>query len=299
MLRAYFPIPCDQQVAANTLTTLRLLSSDRVQRAVINSIGHAGRQVGSWPSSNVRQKQKYKTHTLPNLSPTMKKKIIIILLLAICETAYAQITVAWGDSLTAGAGGVSWTSQFSTLSGFTTINRGVGGNTSTQIADRFFLEPSLHDNFTVIWAGRNNYTSPSTVLGDIAAMVQALNDDNFLVLGIINGNYGGYESVGGTGYNFITSIDQSLSATYGSRFVDIRTILVNSGNGTEQDILDFNRDIVPSSLRSDDIHLNTLGYGIVAESVYIAYSAIPEPSTYAVLFGACALSFATIKRKRA
>ena len=49
-------------------------------------------------------------------------------------------------------------------------------------------------------------------------------------------------------------------------------------------MLDFGNDTVPASLRFDAIHLNTAGYGIVAQTVYTAYSsAIPEPSIYGSL----------------
>lgn len=46
--------------------------------------------------------------------------------------------VAWGDSLTygAGGGGVSWRSVFTALSGVPVVSRAVGGETSTQIASR-------------------------------------------------------------------------------------------------------------------------------------------------------------------
>jgi hypothetical protein len=217
-----------------------------------------------------------------------------------------QTVVAWGDSFTQGAGGTSWTQQFANLSGVTTLNRGVGGNTSTQIADRFLAEPSLFNNFTVIWAGRNNYSDPQTVESDIARMVSSLTTPNYLILGVINGNYGGYESVGavGAGYAFITGIDSYLATTYGNKFIDIRTTLVNSYNPlSAQDVSDFARDIVPSSLRSDAIHLNTAGYGIVANAVYTAYSAatmpapVPLPPAFALYVSGLLLLGATRFKK--
>lgn len=209
--------------------------------------------------------------------------------------AAGETVVAWGDSLTAGTGGTAWTTQFATLSGVTTLNRGVGGNTSTQIETRFLAEPTHFGDFAVIWAGRNNYTDPTTVKSDIATMVSSLTTTRYLILGVINGNYGGYESVGGAGYNTILQLNADLAATYGSHFIAIRDILVNSYNPlSTQDVSDFARDIVPTSLRSDNVHLNTAGYGIVANAVYSGYLAIPEPSAVAYLM----LAFVAIFLRR-
>jgi hypothetical protein len=229
----------------------------------------------------------------------MYKIILTVYFIMTCALSQAQTIVAWGDSLTAGAGGTPWTTQFTAISGITTINRGVGGNTSSQIADRFFAEPSLHDSFGVIWAGRNNYTDPEIVLADIASMVSELGSSGFIILGVINGNYGEFESIGSTRYNIMTGLNSSLSALYGNRFIDIRRILIESHNDSDLDLSDHNRDIVPSSLRADNIHLNSLGYEIVANSVLLAYSAIPEPQTASVLIGFIALSVVSGRRQRA
>ena len=200
---------------------------------------------------------------------------ILAALLTLPCAALGDTVAAWGDSLTAGSGGTPWPTQFATLTGVTTLNRGVGGNTSTQIKDRFLAEPARFGDYTVIWAGRNNYTDPATVKADIATMVASLTTTHYLVLSVINGNYGGYESVGGDGYNFITGINADLAATYGSRFIDVRSLLVNAYNPSDaQDVSDFARNIVPTSLRAtlDNIHLNTAGYAIVANAVKAAYS---------------------------
>jgi lysophospholipase L1-like esterase len=225
--------------------------------------------------------------------------LIIGILLSPSIALSSQVVVAWGDSLTAGVGGEAWTKQFASLSGVTTLNRGVGGDTSTQIANRFFAEPTLFNDFSVIWAGRNNYTDPSTVKYDIAAMVSSLSTQNYLILGVINGNYGGYESIGGTGYSLITGINSDLAATYGSRFIDIRATLVSSFNPfSSQDLSDIARDIVPSSLRSDSIHLNSAGYSIVANTVYAAYSPVPLPSASWLFASGLALLQFTRRKKQ-
>ena len=196
---------------------------------------------------------------------------------------------AWGDSLTAGSGGTPWPTQFATLSGTGINNRGVGGNTSAQILTRFMAEPARWGDFTIIWSGRNNVytgtgTGPAYVLADIATMVSQLTSSNYLVLSVLNGDYGGWDSVGGGGYADITSLNASLAATYGTHYIDIRSILVASYNPLlTLDVSDHTRDIVPSSLRSDAIHLNTAGYAIVANQVNIAYTNVPEPGVFALV----------------
>ena len=227
------------------------------------------------------------------------KSIALALVLSVLSSwAHAQTLVAWGDSLTAGAGGTPWTSTFTSLSGIPTINRGVGGQTSTQIASRFFAEPLLHDEITVIWSGRNNWWETQTVISDIESMVAELSGPYF-ILGVINGSYSGIETIGQPNYNNILALNSSLESIYGSRFIDIREILVNAYNPSlPQDLTDFTNDVPPSSLRADQIHLNTAGYSVVANAVYAAYTAIPEPSSFAALFGLAALAAAHSRRRR-
>jgi len=157
-----------------------------------------------------------------------------------------------------------------------------GGQTSTQIAARFFAEPDLFGDFALIWAGRNNYGERITVESDIASMVSSLTTPNYLILGVINGNYPSEYKGHNWGYLTMTGLNSDLAATYGSRFIDMRTILVNSYNpSSSQDLIDFSHDVVPSSLRTDRVHLNAAGYAIVAQTVYTAYTsvtAVPLPS---------------------
>lgn len=120
------------------------------------------------------------------------------------------------------------------------------------------------------WYGRNNYTDPTQVKADIAASVAFLSAGNtrFIVMSVLNGGYGGYEIVGGAGYTFITQLNNDLKALYPQNYLDIRAYLVNQYNSAiPQDVIDFQNDLVPSSLRSDSIHLNTQGSLLVAKKV--------------------------------
>ena len=85
-----------------------------------------------------------------------------------------------------------------------------------------------HDDFTIIWVGRNNYSDPATVQTDVAAMIGALSTSNYYILSVINGSYGGYEIRGGAGWTSITQLNASLASTYGTHFLDVRRALINA-----------------------------------------------------------------------
>ena len=182
--------------------------------------------------------------------------------------AYMTTVSCWGDSLTNGAGGTPYPTALSAITGYNTINNGVGGYTSTQILNLFLAAPTQWPNLTIIWSGRNNYTDTATVLANIATMVADIGHDGYLILSVLNGNYVPYEAIGGDGYNLIISLNNQLSAIYGSKYLDVRSILVAAYNPSiPQDVTDHTNDIPPSSLRSDNIHLNTAGYALVASSI--------------------------------
>ena len=46
----------------------------------------------------------------------------------------------------------------------------------------------------------------------------------------------------------------------------------------------------------DEMHLTTAGHEVIADAVYAAM--IPEPSTYAAIFGALALAFTAYRRRK-
>lgn len=206
---------------------------------------------------------------------SLRKILLLLVSLLVVRPATAEFPaeiVAWGDSLTQGTGGNgdSWPAWFTRLSGgATVVNKGVGGQTSTQIKERMLAAEDLHDKCTVIWAGRNNaFDQKGTVQADIAAMVAALKTPDYLIIGIPNG---GKEPKDGPDRWKLTLIDKlnaSLKETYGSRFVEIRPILVAAYDpANPQDVQDHAADVVPASLRADSLHLNGDGYKIVAEEI--------------------------------
>ena len=195
-----------------------------------------------------------------------------------------QNIAAWGDSLTYGnqdGTATTYPATLTALSGRYVLNGGIGGNTSTQIRTRMLASTGTLGYFTVIWAGRNNYTDPTTVLADVAAMVAALpSPKRYLVLGVMNGNYP-TELSGGSGYNQIISLNNSLAAAYSSNYLDMRAYLVSLATGSSQDQLDLSHDVPPASLRatwtgtlSTTINSSTCAFSVSTPGVLGTYDVI-------------------------
>lgn len=184
------------------------------------------------------------------------------------ETANASTIVGWGDSLTFGYGGAPWPVQFATLSGFKELNRGIQGDTSTQVKTRFDANTSLYPYATVFWVGRNDVTlgvSPITIKNNIAAMVASLGHTRYLVVGVTNKSD---EPTGNANEVIINQLNIDLGLIYGTRFIDIKSYLLSQGTGIGQDAIDVAAGVIPTSLRFDGTHLNSLGYSKLAAKVY-------------------------------
>lgn len=122
----------------------------------------------------------------------------------------------------------------------------------------------------IFWYGRNDYSNPTQVMNSIRSSVAFLKNGNkrFVVMSILNGSYAGRESVGGRGYKIISDINALLKAEYPENYLDIRSYLVSQYDSSmQQDLIDHENDLVPSSLRKDPLHLNTRGSKLVAAAV--------------------------------
>jgi lysophospholipase L1-like esterase len=196
--------------------------------------------------------------------------IIIVLFLGPETRLASQIDfrsiVTWGDSLTA----ADYPKILAEKTGMEVVNGGVNGQTSSQIAARMLAAPHLYRCPTILWAGRNNYDQAQSVLRDLEAMVSALavagNTNRFLVLGVINSSYGGYEDRGTLPYRLIVDLNRTLEERFGDRFVPVRDFLIGAYDPKQAgDRLDFAHDVPPGSLRSDALHLNESGYEVLVD----------------------------------
>lgn len=192
----------------------------------------------------------------------------------------------WGDSLTYGYGSTlpssnSYPSVLAVESGYTVSNGGVSSDTSGQIKVRMLADTNSHVLPTIIWAGRNDvYTnSAANIIANIDAMIAALaaagNSNRWLVLNVLNGDYGSFDAPGGAGYLAITNLNEQMRVRYGVRYVPIREALVAAYNpALTNDVIDHSLDIPPESLRFDQLHLTNSGYAAVARYVLTNYQGV-------------------------
>jgi lysophospholipase L1-like esterase len=166
-------------------------------------------------------------------------------------TQYAtQFLTVWGDSTTAGDLGASTVPHVVANSVLgAAFNRGAGGETSTQIKTRFDAEPARHGDVTIIWAGHNDPTG-TTAVDNIAAMVATLGHTRYAIVGLaFPSNHPDFTDG--------SAVNSTLSATYGSRYVDVTTALTAVAGG----------DTTWASFRVDALHLNAQGNKVVAAAI--------------------------------
>lgn len=191
-------------------------------------------------------------------------------------TKRAMDIACFGDSLTNGSGATSGKNYPSLLDrdyyGYerAVFNGGYDGGTSTVIKGVFDSNPNQHPAVRVIWAGNNNPRADqeATARDDVAYMLATDGHPRYLVLGNICGKWGTDYEQGGAIWNNIASRNSYWSDLHGDKFLDVFALLRANGNGGAQDNADIAKGQVPTSLCSDEIHLNDAGYAIVANAVY-------------------------------
>lgn len=172
---------------------------------------------------------------------------------------------AWGDSLTPS---VAANLQL-LIPGRTVYDGGVTAQDSIQVSARQRADAERLKWVSIFWFGNINKTNPAQVKADIAASVDALAAGNtrFIVLSLVN-EAKPTEVKGTAIYNTVIQLNSDLAAAYPDNYLDMRTYLVGRYNpGSPQDVADFQNDVIPSSLRHDEGHLNNDGAVIAARRV--------------------------------
>jgi hypothetical protein len=127
-----------------------------------------------------------------------------------------------------------------------------------------------HDNWAaVLWMGNNNYSEPERVKADISTAVRHLQEQKrpFLVLTLLNGNYP-QRCKGAPHYRYFIETNAWITSTFPNNSFDVRSFLIRQYDPTNaQDVIDHEHDVLPSSLRVDNIHLNARAQRLVAEKV--------------------------------
>lgn len=200
---------------------------------------------------------------------------------------YRQPFVMWGDSQSVNATWRQYVWRASALAGRPArrgVVQGVSAESATAIRTRMIADTAYHDHIQIIWVGRNNISNGSQVvdksiiLSEVAAMVAAAQarSGKFVVMPPCKGNIDAgsalvnSEAPGTTIGLELDDIKSTLSARYGSNFLDIEQKLIDwatAGNAsvisgtapTANDIADAGVGVTPRGLLGDDIHKNNAG----------------------------------------
>ena len=120
-----------------------------------------------------------------------------------------------------------------------------------------------------ICVGRNNVADPARIKADITAMIRMARGQRIILFGIINAPN---EPTGSANLATIKGLNDWMRSTWPQYYAvdgsgrDLRQALLASGGSSGNDLTDRNNEVIPRSLRvaSDDLHLNSTGYGIWA-----------------------------------
>jgi hypothetical protein len=138
------------------------------------------------------------------------------------------------------------------VSGVYTFTRTAPGDpVSAPGAPQFVVDTPFAAYIPIFWEGRNNFTGGATVLNNIKAQVATVSAGlDYLVMSILNINNAA-EWQGGATYNVIAGQNSAISAAFGSHYLDIRHVLVESYDPSlVTDVSDYAHDEVPTSLRA-------------------------------------------------
>lgn len=169
----------------------------------------------------------------------------------------------WGDSLTFG-----YAPFLNSTTHEGVNNYGVPNESSTQIKNRMVASEEVYRIMpAAIWAGRNNITAPNTIKADIAAMVAAQVNQNYIVFSISPSAPAG-EGSNGINYARLVTLNNDLAAAYPGHYFDVKAYLQGFGDGGAQDNADIALDLIPSSLMTADLlHPNSAGNMLIAARV--------------------------------
>lgn len=136
-------------------------------------------------------------------------------------------------------------------------------NENTNIGVETYTD--FDEDILVIWAGQNNQVYPD-VVDDIQAMIDAISTVNkrFVVLSTIPRDY---QITGTAGNLAVQSIRSWLSTNYPDNYFDVYAYLQSLATADPGDIEDVANGVVPRSLRSDSIHLNSATSTLVGTQV--------------------------------
>lgn len=176
--------------------------------------------------------------------------------------------VAYGDSLTAGAGGdgVTYSGVLQDLIGdsiykIPVVNRDVGGEGNVEIANT----SEFNNYIPIVFIGENGgYVDNEDLINQINTILNMdkLND-KFIVLGLTSGTSASR-----------LDLEQAMESAFGDRYINLRDYIVQNGFkqsklvATNEDLAAIKDGSVPPSLLLDASQLNAYGYTIIGNAIY-------------------------------
>lgn len=180
-------------------------------------------------------------------------------------------TVAWGDSLTYGTGSYSpgvnygYVTNLERLAALAIVDKGVGGETSSQIATRQLADTIFVNDNAIFEAGRNNIgNTPASIVANFQSMINHLTVGNsrYVVVSIINATAENSAASGAnlTNYNNILAINAALAAAFPGHYLDWRAALVTASGGA-------NDAPAATFMYNGSVHPNDAGYQVLATAL--------------------------------
>ncbi len=149
-------------------------------------------------------------------------------------------------------------------------NLGVGGHKTADMLTVIQTNLRRLYDTVIIWIGVNDVTNAvptQTTKDKILSSIALIPHDRYIILGTLNWAYTSWPYLG-SNYNQIIALNSWMATTFGAHYFDMRSYLVSLYDpNNADDVLCFQNDSVPASLKSDAIHLNDAGYSIVAQKV--------------------------------
>jgi hypothetical protein len=134
----------------------------------------------------------------------------------------------------------------------------------------------------ILWPGRNNVPDLTGLLvATDSACAHIMPPRRFLVIGVLPALSEHSQSSGAnlTAYNAIIAHNNTLRSTYPDSYVEITpptSIEMTAINftPTSQDLTDIANGVIPTSMRLDNVHINSDGYLLIALRVWQKYRAL-------------------------
>lgn len=164
--------------------------------------------------------------------------------------------------------------KFSQLSGAYVLPNGVGGETYQQVKTRFDAKQFAWGLNQIFFAGFNNVSDAANdyaqdvvdIVNTVAAMVAEMPHDRFIIIGIFSGPAAGLQTNAPANIARMTAMSQ-LNSTYGSKFLETNTTLVNYD---KTDTVAIANNHIPTIFQQQGAtsHLSDLGLNVLTSLLY-------------------------------